>query len=387
IRVSTDEQKRKGYSLPEQEARLRSYCEFNNIEIKGLYQEDFSAKTFKRPEWNKLLAHLKKSKRKEQENILFIKWDRFTRSIEAGYEMIGILRNINVQPMAIDQPIDFKIPESVVMLAVYLSIPEAENERRALNTFVGMRGARKSGRWMGSAPTGYVNRSHPDGKKYIAPKLPEADLMVWCFEELSKGLLAAEQVRKQVNTMGLKIGRNNFWKLMRNPMYCGYIIVPAHDDEPMDFVKGLHEPIISETLFYKVQDVLNGNKRITVSLTKIISRPLLPLRGFLQCPHCHRMLTGSGSKGRHHRYYYYHCGSDCPVGCRFKAEDVNDYFERELLMYKMEPAAGELFKMVVLDEYTSSNREELDERKVLFKMIEEQEAMLSNVISIPKHIA
>jgi len=51
VRVSTDEQKRKGYSLPEQEDRLLKYCEYNNIEVKGIYREDFSAKNFNRPEW------------------------------------------------------------------------------------------------------------------------------------------------------------------------------------------------------------------------------------------------------------------------------------------------------------------------------------------------
>jgi hypothetical protein len=38
------------------------------------------------------------------------------------------------------------------MLSHYLTIPEVENERRALNVFYGMRGAKKEGRWMGTAP-------------------------------------------------------------------------------------------------------------------------------------------------------------------------------------------------------------------------------------------
>jgi site-specific DNA recombinase len=50
VRVSTDEQKRKGYSLVEQEERLLSYCETNNIKVKGIFREDFSAKDFNRPE-------------------------------------------------------------------------------------------------------------------------------------------------------------------------------------------------------------------------------------------------------------------------------------------------------------------------------------------------
>eukprot|EP01037_Dinobryon_pediforme_P007934 gene7934-8006_t len=225
VRVSTDEQKRKGYSLPEQEDRLLRHCEQNNIEVKGIFREDYSAKNFSRPEWQKLLTILKNRKKKDQENVLFIKWDRFSRNIEFAYQMIGILRNVNVQAMAIDQPIDFKIPESTVMLAVYLAVPESENTRRALNTLTGMRRARKAGRCVSSAPKGYHNLSHPDGRKYIAPKQPEAGLMQWVFTELATGNYNGEQ------------------------------------DEEMQFVKGQHEPIISEALFYEVQDVLNGNKK------------------------------------------------------------------------------------------------------------------------------
>jgi len=71
--------------------------------------------------------------------------------------MIGILRGLNIEPMAIDQSIDFDIPESIVMLAVYLSIPEAENSRRGKNTSDGIRRAKKMGRWPGRAPIGYTN--------------------------------------------------------------------------------------------------------------------------------------------------------------------------------------------------------------------------------------
>ena len=62
--------------------------------------------------------------------------------------MIRMLRDLNVQPMAIYQSIDLGIPESIVMLAVYLSIPEAENSSRGLTTSAGMRRARKMGRWL-----------------------------------------------------------------------------------------------------------------------------------------------------------------------------------------------------------------------------------------------
>lgn len=78
----------------------------------------------------KLIKTLKSNRKRPAENILFIKWDRFSRNIEYAYQMLGILRGLNTKPFAIDQPIDFDIPESIVMLAVYLSMPEAKNNRR-----------------------------------------------------------------------------------------------------------------------------------------------------------------------------------------------------------------------------------------------------------------
>ena len=125
VRVSTDEQKRKGFSLIEQEERLLNHCVQNNIKGKGVFPEDFSAKDFNRPEWKRLINVIRRNKHRPSENILFLKWDRFSRNIEFAYQMIGVLKELNTRAMAIDRPIDFEIPESIVMLAVYLSIPEA----------------------------------------------------------------------------------------------------------------------------------------------------------------------------------------------------------------------------------------------------------------------
>lgn len=174
IRVSTDEQKRKGYSLPEQEDRLLKYCEYHNIEVKGIYREDFSAKTFNRPEWKKLMTVIKGKSSKEDRHILFIKWDRFSRNIEYAYEIIGILRKYKTTARAIDQPLDLSVPENTVMLAVYLSVPDAESSRRALNTANGMRRAKEMGRYPNKAPLGYTNVTTIEGKKIIALKQPEA---------------------------------------------------------------------------------------------------------------------------------------------------------------------------------------------------------------------
>lgn len=73
--------------------------------------EDHSAKTFNRPEWSRMLADLRRVKGRPDQ-ILFIKWDRFSRNVSESYQMIGVLAKLNVQPVSIEQPLDMSIPES-----------------------------------------------------------------------------------------------------------------------------------------------------------------------------------------------------------------------------------------------------------------------------------
>jgi site-specific DNA recombinase len=52
--------------------------------------------------------------------------------------MIKILRKQGIEPQAIEQPLDLSIPENKMMPAFYLTTPEVENDRRALNVFHGI---------------------------------------------------------------------------------------------------------------------------------------------------------------------------------------------------------------------------------------------------------
>ncbi len=145
--MSTDEQADKGYSLRHQVERLRTYCQFQNIEVLGLFKDDHSAKSFKRPAFQELLAKLKKGKHSAN-LLLFTKWDRFSRNAADAYGMIRILDNHGLDPQAMEPPLDLNVPENKIMLAFYLAAPEVENDRRALNVLVGMRRAKKEGRKM-----------------------------------------------------------------------------------------------------------------------------------------------------------------------------------------------------------------------------------------------
>lgn len=177
IRVSTDEQADKGYSQRDQHERLEKYCNQNQIMVGQVIFEDHSAKNFNRPEWTKYITYLKKRSVKSN-LVLFTKWDRFSRNAGDAYQMIKLLSKNNISPQAIEQPLDMSVPENKMMLAIYLAAPEVENDRRAWNTFYGIRRAQKEGRLMGTASYGYVNKCTEDRRKYVGLKEPEASNML-----------------------------------------------------------------------------------------------------------------------------------------------------------------------------------------------------------------
>ena len=372
VRVSTDEQKRKGYSLPEQEDRLLKYCEYNNIEVKGIFREDFSAKNFNRPEWKKLIATVR-SKAKEDKNILFIKWDRFSRNIEYAYEMIGVLRKHKATAMAIDQPIDFSVPESTVMLAVYLSVPEAENSRRALNTANGIRRAKQMGRYPSKAPLGFINLTTVDGKKIIAPKQPEAGIIRWVFHQLAKNIHKIEEVRKAADAKGLKCSRSYFFKLIRNPAYCGLIPIKLRTGEQY-MVKGIHDRLISEALFHEVQRIITTKRKISSKRDEL--KAMFFLTGFLICPLCNRKLCGSFSQGSTKKHPYYHCRGRCKT--RIKAPLLNERYQQELQQLMLSNKAVNIFNCVLEDWNTNTQKAEyLQERQQVVRRLQEQQLTLS----------
>ncbi|MEJ7780846.1 MAG: recombinase family protein [Daejeonella sp.] len=357
IRVSTDEQADKGYSQRSQEEVLKRYCEQNTITVRKVIFEDHSAKTFIRPEWQKLLAYLKQFK-KRTDYVLFTKWDRFSRNAPDAYQMINMLKSLGIDPQAIEQPLDMSVPENKMMLAIYLTAPEIENDRRALNTFYGMRRARKEGRWTSLAPIGYINRSNPEGKKYIAPNDLQARIMKWAFHEIALDKYSTEQIYKRAKDLGLACNKNRFLQAIRNPVYCGKIFIVQFKDEKSHLVKGLHSPLISESLFYEIQDILDGKKRKIK--TTIASHSMMPLRGFLKCSRCTRTLTSSASKGRNGYYYYYHCSSAC--GYRTKAEMVNELFLNELQEYVLNDVSAAHFKIAIMDSFEGVTKNEREDK-------------------------
>ena len=346
IRVSTDEQADKGYSLKHQEEYLIKYCEIQSIQVVDVFREDYSAKTFNRPEFNRLLKKLKDKKLKA-DLLIFTKWDRFSRNAPDAYGMIKTLHGYGIEPQAIEQPLDMGVPENKIMLAFYLAAPEVENDRRALNVIVGMRRAKKEGRWMASAPRGYDNKTDEFGRKYIAPN-KVAPIIKWAFEILATGCYSIEDVRRQCGDQGFNFKKSSFYGIFKNPAYYGKILIPAYKNEEEQLVQGKHEPLISEELFQKVQEALNP-KRFKHSYSVCI-REEIPLRGFLTCQQCGKKLTGSGSTGGSGiKHYYYHCSGGCKE--RINADVLNMVFIEYLNTLNFRDGIKEIYHEILIQNF------------------------------------
>ena len=63
IRVSTEDQAREGFSLPEQKERLEAYCKFNGYKIVEYYTDaGISAKNDKRPAYQEMMKDVRDKK-------------------------------------------------------------------------------------------------------------------------------------------------------------------------------------------------------------------------------------------------------------------------------------------------------------------------------------
>lgn len=374
-RVSTDEQNN-GYSPIDQKDKLYKHCENHNIEVIGFYHDDESGKTFNRPSWKKIIAFLKSNKN-SVDSIFFVKWDRFSRNAPEAYSEIGKLQKLGVDAKAIEQPLDPEIPEQKLLLALYLTAPEVDNDRRALNILNGIRRAKKEGRWLGGCPTGYKNARNEFNRPIIVPEGGEKERLVkLAFQEYSTGLYSIEDLRKRMNSKGLTMSRNAFWRMLRNRVYISEILVPAYKKEKEEWVKGQHVAIISEDIFYACQEIHDGKKKKIPQTLKVL-REEFPLRGFLTCHLCGLKLTASSSRGKLGVYYaYYHCSKGCPA--RHKAGEVNAALENLLGEFQFKSKRLELLGRIIKDKLNENSKNNKSESDGIVKEIDKFQKRIAN---------
>ena len=374
-RVSSDEQA-KGYSLDIQEEALRAYCSREGILVSTLFREDHSAKDFNRPEWSKMMAYLKKH-RADVNLLLVTSWDRFSRNLTDALIELRKLHEMGIEVCAIEQPLDLSIPESKAMLALYLAIPEIDNDRRSMKIRGGMRAALKDGRWCRVAPRGYRNSRDPLNKPIIVPDKTTSKAVKHIFELASEGIPQA-QLLLEAEDLGLKLSRNGLSKMLRNPVYCGKILVPEEGDEPEVIIEGKHKGIVPESTFDRVQELLAGRKSGPQVRTYNNLDDEMPLRGVLSCSKCGGNLTGSRSKSKSgKRHAYYHCNH-----CRKERHPVakaNDHMARLLSQFKFKKSTKALYNAAVEALLGESKEKRIQSKRLASASIKKHEARLAKL--------
>jgi len=354
-RVSTDEQKDRGFSLNEQESRLKKYCERENIEIVEHYQDDHSAKNFNRPEFQRMLFDLKQ-KRIKAELFICIRMDRFSRNVHESLNMIQKLRSYGLELKLIEGDYDLSIPENLIPFMINIVIPQVENERRGLNTKRGMRQANREGRHTGLAPKGYKN-VRIENRPMIIPN-EDAQFVTEAFEVYSRDIHSRERVLNSLREKGFKCSKNQFGLMLRNPIYIGKIRIKEWKDEPEEIVDGLHKALISEETYNAVQLALENRKGVSKKWNTLDSR--FPLRGHLKCRICGGNLTGSASKSRSGiKYNYYHCQHGCKE--RFQTEEAHRSFMEYLKGFKIKNEVMSLYYKIMEDIFSKDDSKRKEE--------------------------
>lgn len=380
VRVSTDEQAQKGYSLPEQRGQLERYCYAHGIEIAVVFTEDYSAKNFDRPEFTKLMQYAKVNQR-NIDLLLFVAWDRFSRNIADAYMMIGKLKKLEIEPQAIMQPLDLSIPQNKIVLAVYLSLPEVDNDIRADRARKGLRGSKKAGRWTGKAPVGYKNSRDQENRPLIVPN-EKAQLVYWVFVEVAKNERTLQEIRLELKERGLYVTRSNFSLMVRNMVYAGRIFIKANESEPEEIRIGLHEPIVPADLFDKVQATLKKRSKQKGKPHNVQDHDQLPLRGLLSCSKCNGHMTGSGSRSRNGEiHYYYHCNK-CKQE-RYRADQANTEMENLLATVQISEGVEKLYATLVQTNLKTDAHSRGQEKGVLqreLNTLNERKERLQNLL-------
>ncbi len=375
-RVSSDEQA-KGGSLKYQEDALRRYCESNGIEVVDVYREDYSAKTFNRPDMNTICKkYLHKHKEVDADALLVLRWNRFTREASEGWEYISKFKKYGIEVNAVEEHLDFNVSESKIMLSVYLTMAEVDNDKRSTATKDGIHQALKEGKCAGSAPYGYVNKREGKHNSWIEFDPVEAPLVQEAFRRVAYGVEAPTLVWKDLKRKGMKASKSTFFRMLEKRFYVGDVYVPAYGDEPPVFVKGVFEPMVDRKTFETVQRKLKGTIE-QVATVKKIPDDVFFMRTFMRCPVCGNPVYGSFSQGRTKRYAYYHCNYCGKF--RISAEEANDSMYKYLSSIKPNEAVMALYEAILLDIQKQNSKEVLEENKRLIKSLENVEKKIKIV--------
>ena len=316
MRVSTDDQAKEGFSLPEQRERLETFCKFKGYDIIDYYEDaGISAKTGNhRPEFERLKKDIKS---KKINTIVALKLDRITRSIYDWENLITFLDENDAYLDCANDEINTTTANGKMISRLLMSVSQNEIERTSERTKVGMAGAIKSGHIPHKAPLGY---KHEDKKLVI--DYSTKDIVVRIFDLYYNGY-SYQKISNLFNEEKV-LGKDN-WRdstivgIIENEIYKGDFIHGKKTKHPT-YYEDVVEPIISKEMWSDCQVQKKKNSRnYKRTLTYLYLQKL-------KCPKCNRVLGGKATtKKNGNAYFYYYC-HDCKI--QFKENLITDYFSQ-----------------------------------------------------------
>ncbi len=326
-RVSTEEQKDAGNSLPAQIERIKRYCEKKSFDVIKSFSFDESAYKDKRDEFDKLLEYVQKIAKKEKVAVCLDKVDRLSRSVfdkRVGtlYEMaiadkielhfVSEGQIINNQMSAVEK---FQFGMSLG-LAKYYSDAIGDNVKRAFEQ------KRRNGEWTGPVGVGYLNVSLDEGKrlrKDIIIDPEKGPLVRKLFEIYATRNYSLNSLKQEATLLGLK-GKNgkelsksaiNF--ILRNQFYCGTAVPKKHPAYVHKYPR-----LIDRSLFERCQKILSERHKTPF---KALSRDYV-FKGLLRCQNCGCSMTPEYHRKTNGKEYILYSCTNAKGIC--KREYVNE---------------------------------------------------------------
>jgi site-specific DNA recombinase len=156
IRVSTQEQAEAGYSIHEQEERLKKYAEINNWIVYKVYSDPgYSGAKLDRPALTEMIKDIEKGK---IQKVLVYKLDRLSRRQRDTLYLIEDIFNVHkVDFVSMTEQIDTGSPLGRAMIGILATFAQLEREQIRERMQVGLDARAKEGLFHGGgyAPIGY----------------------------------------------------------------------------------------------------------------------------------------------------------------------------------------------------------------------------------------
>ena len=324
IRVSTEDQAREGFSLSEQEKRLRAMCEYKNYEIYKVYKDaGISAKTGnKRPAFEELKEDIKN---KKCNTIVVLKLDRLTRSVYDWENIMKFLEENNAYLDCVNDDINTTNANGRMVARLLTTVSQNEIERTSERTKIGLAGAIKVGNIPNKAPFGY---KHVNKKLVIDPLTKDEVIRIFnlYFEGNSYQTIAniynSEKVFGKTNWCDSTILR-----ILKNEIYKGDYVHGKKTNHPT-YYENVVEPLVSKELWEECQVQKRKNSRNYKR-----DKEYLFLQK-LRCPKCGRILGGNATRKKNGKVYYYYQCNVCKITIKeTKIEDAVKILLADILEY------------------------------------------------------